>query len=153
MNERTLFMQTTKIEAGKTIAEITALLVAHGAQGVIIEYEQQEVLAMSFRVIIRGVPLSFRMPCRWQPVEILFKKRGVHQRDQEERARQAKRTAWRQVLRWAQAQPAMVEVGMVEIEEVFLPYLQDNRGKTLYGVLRDRDFAGFLPAPAGPEKK
>jgi hypothetical protein len=40
--------------------------------------------------------------------------------------------AWRQILRWVQAQMALVETKMVKVEEVFLPYIQGPGGQTVY---------------------
>ena len=45
---------------------------------------------------------------------------------------QAERTAWRNVRDWIMAQMAIIEAGQVEMEEVFLPYLTDRQGRTLY---------------------
>jgi hypothetical protein len=59
---------------------------------------------------------------------------------------QAERVAWRQLLRWAQAQLAMIETGMAAAEEVFLPYLQEPSGRTVYEVFAESRFKA-LPAP------
>jgi hypothetical protein len=46
---------------------------------------------------------------------------------------QAKRIAWRQILRWIEAQMAFARTGMVKIQEVFMPYIQVSiTGQTLY---------------------
>ena len=50
---------------------------------------------------------------------------------------QAERTAWRNIRDWILAQMAFVEAGNVEGDEVFLPYLTDGKGKTLYQVYKD----------------
>ena len=50
---------------------------------------------------------------------------------------QAERTAWRNIRDWILAQMAFVEAGNVEVDEVFLPYLTDGKGKTLYQVYKD----------------
>jgi len=50
---------------------------------------------------------------------------------------QAERTAWRNIRDWVLAQMAFVEAGNVEVDEVFLPYLTDGKGKTLYQVYKD----------------
>lgn len=47
---------------------------------------------------------------------------------------QAERTAWRNIRDWVLAQMAFVEAGNVEVDEVFLPYLTDGKGRTLYQV-------------------
>lgn len=44
---------------------------------------------------------------------------------------QANRIGWRQILRWLQAQFALMEVGMVDIKEIFLPYCW-NKKQTFY---------------------
>jgi hypothetical protein len=49
---------------------------------------------------------------------------------------QAERIAWRQILRWLQAQLALIETGMVDAPEVFFPYAltqtKDGAPITLY---------------------
>ena len=45
---------------------------------------------------------------------------------------QAERTAWRNVRDWIMARMAIIEAGQVKIDEVFLPYLTDGKGRTLY---------------------
>ena len=43
-------------------------------------------------------------------------------------------TAWRNVRDWILAQMALVESCDVPVDQVFLPYLSDNTGRTLYEV-------------------
>ena len=47
---------------------------------------------------------------------------------------QAERTAWRQVLRWVEAQMAMIEAGMTQTHEVFMPYavIPGSDDKTMF---------------------
>lgn len=52
----------------------------------------------------------------------------------------ARRIAWRQTLRWIQAQLAMVSVGMVKTEQVFMPYWVNNQGQTLYESIAGAGF-------------
>lgn len=54
---------------------------------------------------------------------------------------QAERTGWRNLRDWVLAQMAIIEAGMASVDEVFLPYLTDGHGNTLYtlyssGMLR-----------------
>lgn len=53
---------------------------------------------------------------------------------------QAKRIAWRQILRWVEAQMAFVETGMVKMEEVFMPYIQVGIDETLFDRLEGQGF-------------
>jgi len=133
-------METTKISASQTVGEIQRLLGNYGASAVLTEYEKGEVIAVSFRVLFNGQHIPFRLPCRWQAI---FKKlqskrkRRPYNRNDET---QARRVAWRQILRWIEAQLALVDTEMVQIQEVFMPYLQMNTGKTLYEQLEETKF-------------
>ena len=46
--------------------------------------------------------------------------------------------AWRLVLRWLEAQLAMIRAGLASLDEVFLPYAQDQNGVTLYERPREQ---------------
>lgn len=63
-------------------------------------------------------------------------------------SQQTERTAWRQVLRWVEAQLSMIEIGMVQTHEVFQPYaLIPGTEKTMFEAWESQMKA--LPAPAG----
>jgi hypothetical protein len=64
----------------------------------------------------------------------------------------ARRVAWRILRNWTEAQLALIEVGMVKVHEVFLPWMQDPAtGKTLFSTMEERKFDGLaLPAPVTP---
>lgn len=123
---------TTKIEASKTIAEIQACLVSHGANAVLSEYDGQGfIVALSFKINIEGQDIGFRLPSDWRPVlQVLEKHPKVPRRlcTQE----QALKVAWRIIGEWVRAQMAIVEIRMVKVEQVFLPYAVMRNGKTVY---------------------
>jgi hypothetical protein len=54
---------------------------------------------------------------------------------------QAERTAWRNIRDWVMAQVAIIEAGMVLIEEVFFPYMTDSAGRTLYQLYQGGNLA------------
>lgn len=127
-----LFMETTSITEEKTIAQIQQTLSQYGVTAMLTEYASGKVESLSFKLRVDGHEIPFKMPCRWRAVAALLnKKRGLAPTAPyvEDRAR---RVAWRQVFRWIQAQCAMIETGMVKIEEVFLPYMQMRSGVTFY---------------------
>jgi len=130
-----LYMETTEIPPERTIAEITRLLVDKGATGIASKYAAGQVAAVMFEMQIGGRPVPFKLPCRTEAVfKTLQSRRAPAYRRRSEALDQARapRVAWRQMLRWVQAQMALVETGMVQIEEVFLPYLALQGGRTLY---------------------
>lgn len=60
---------------------------------------------------------------------------------------QAERVAWRQLLRWVQAQLAMIECGMTEASEVFFPYMQMLSGNTIYELFKASEFKQLAAGP------
>ncbi len=136
----TLFMETTKIEPTQTVSEIQKTLGQYGASQILTEYASGEVTGISFKIIVKGSDLPFRLPCRYESImEVLISRKKRVQARTDIRG-QAKRVAWRQILRWVEAQLALTTTKMVSIEEVFLPYLQGKDGKTLYESLSENKF-------------
>ena len=140
---KTLFMETTKIEPGKTAGEIMELLAQANARQIAVEYDDKRTICgMAFLILVDGRTLPFRLPARVDPVFSIIngrRKTGRTSHTAIDRE-QAVRVAWRQLLRWVQAQLAMIETGMVTTHEVFLPYAQDRNGKTLYELLSESKF-------------
>lgn len=134
-----LFMETTKIDVGKTVAEIQDILGRYGCCSVMSEYDKGEVTSVCFQVMFLNKTVPFKLPCRWECIyknfvdrRALGKLRPIHKESED--IIQAKRVAWRQILRWVEAQMALVETDMVKVQEVFMPYMQPaiGKGKTLY---------------------
>lgn len=128
---KTLFMQTTKIDPEKTVTEIQRILGENGANAVLCEYEHGEIAAVSFKVNVNGKDIPFRLPCRSDAIKTLMNTRDDLQ---------PKRVAWRQILRWIEAQMALVQTKMVKVEEVFLPYMQVGINQTLYQKISVSNF-------------
>jgi hypothetical protein len=131
---------TTSISAEKTVSEIQAKLAKAGAFQVLHEYQRGtgDLVGLSFRITTQFGELSFELPARIEAVETILKRQRVRVRAGRE---QAVRVAWRILKDWIEAQLALIETGMVTIEQVFLPYAQNKNGETLYEVLRDQKFA------------
>ena len=51
------------------------------------------------------------------------------------------RVAWRILKDWVAAQLAIVETEMVSLDEVMLPYLRSDDGRTLYELFTERQLA------------
>lgn len=158
MATKTLYMETTQIPPEKTAGEIISKLVAAGARQIVMDYDaSQKPTGIRFVIERAGQTLPFALPARTEPVYEYFYKRKraasrYSWRDLDNGAKaalklQAERVAWRQLLRWVEAQLAMIETGMVATEEVFLPYLQQQNGQTLFQIFQEQQFKA-LPAPA-----
>lgn len=126
-----LLNYTTKTEAEQTIGEIQRMLSKHGVTAMMTEYDGPHVFAVSFRMNIDGKPMGFKLPCNWRAVLEIFKNDKDARRRGSVNEPQAIRTAWRIIFEWVRAQLALVEVNMVTVPQVFLPYAIMKDGRTL----------------------
>lgn len=134
----TIFMETTRISAERTVAEVQQVLAKHGANCVLLEYESMQIAAVSFKYDVGGQLIPFRLPCRWPAVETVLRKSGKRPRYDDTFEAWARRVAWRQILRWVEAQMAMVDTSMVKVQEVFFPYMQTASGGTVFELAEER---------------
>jgi len=150
----TLYMETTRIPAEKTAQEVSFLLGQAGAGAIQMEFRDKKIYGLCFLIQIQGKPVPFRLPVRTAAVfEYLNRKRSIRTRTKlaGQDLEQAERVAWRQILKWIQAQLALIETGMVSLPEVFLPYLQTNINETLYERLEASKFKE-LPVKCADEE-
>lgn len=146
-------METTAIAPERTVSEIQQILMQYGATAILIESAGGKITAVSFKHLVNDQEIPFRLPCRWEAVADVLRKRAKisdwawkEPGDWYRKRRvliedKARRVAWRQILRWVQAQMALVSTNMVKIEEVFFPYIQAPGGKTLFEAHEEKHFA------------
>lgn len=111
------------------------MLSRYNVSAMMTEYDGPQVASVSFKLMIGDKPTSFKLPCKWRGVLAVFKEQGITQGKVKHKDRslesQAVRTAWRIIKDWVEAQLALVEVQMVTIPQIFLPYAIMKDGKTL----------------------
>ncbi len=130
---------TTKIPAVQTVGEIQGILAAHGAKKIMMEYtDEGRVQSVAFALDTPNGMRGFILPARVAEVAATLAKQKV-KCDYDT----AERVAWRIVKDWIDAQMAFIESEQVAMDEVFLPYMTDQSGRTLYQAFRDN----LLPAP------
>lgn len=144
-----LLNYTTKVTAEKTVGEIQRCLAAHGAKAILSEYDDKgNVIALSFKVSVGDQDLAFRLPSDWRPVlKLLERDRKVPRSFRT--PEQALRVSWRIVKDWVEAQMAIVDTKMVQLDQVFLPYAIMPDGRTLYECVRETHWV--LPPAGGKE--
>jgi hypothetical protein len=147
-----LLNYTTSISGDKTVSEIQGKLALAGARQVLHEYDGfGNVSSVSFRINTQFGEMAFRLPANIRAVEEVLKRQaraGKIARKFENDPAQAARVAWRILKDWIEAQLALIETGMVTVEQVFLPYAQNATGQTIYESLLEKKFSGLaLPAP------
>lgn len=118
---------TTKVDVYTSIGEIQAALARSGASKIMIEYDTGKAVAISFCINTATGLRGFTLPAPAEGTLRAFKKQGIKCDP-----KQAERVAWRNVRDWVLAQMALVESCDAAVDEVFLPYMTDNSGKTLY---------------------
>lgn len=125
-----LLNYTTKVDVYTTLGAIQGQLVKHGAKKIVQDYDDDgHIVALSFMIEtplgLRGV----RLPANVDAVhKVLARQKVKCDRDQ------AERVAWRIVKDWVEAQMAILESEMVQMDEIFLPYMLNSAGKTVYQV-------------------
>lgn len=129
---------TTSIDPHRTVGEIQRLLAANGARGILIEYnEHGDPAAVAFQIERRGDIMRYRLPCRATAVCIALNKdykAGKVER-KHTTMQHAVRVAWRIIKDWIEAQVALVNSGMVDMGEVFMPYQLVAENETLYEAM------------------
>ena len=139
---KSLYMETTKKTPEQTISEIQALLKPFRVRDILMKYDYDgEITAFSFTLDITERRIPFKLPIRHEPLWKLAQEGQTKYIKTEE---QARRVAWRQIYRWLESQLALVEINMVNIEEVFLPYMMIDNDKTVYQNYLDNGFQNLL---------
>ena len=128
-----LLNYTTKVNVYTTLGEIQGQLVAHGAKKIVQDYDEDgHIAALSFLIDTPAGPRGIRLPANVDAVHAVLTRQKVKcDRDQ------AERVAWRIVKDWVEAQMAILESEMVHMDEIFLPYMVNDSGKTLFQVYRN----------------
>lgn len=123
---------TTTINTNKTIGEIQELLSKHGANAIMTEYKNGEVIGLSFKIMTPHGEMGVKLPSNTEKVLQVLKNQRKNNNQVKDTLEQATRVAWRIIKDWIDAQMAILETEMVEMEEIFLPYMLNNDGHTLY---------------------
>ena len=121
---------TSGVDVYTSLGEIQGALAAHGARQIMVEYDEKgRPTGVTFAVDTPAGRRGFMLPANIEGVLFVFRQQKL-KADRE----QAERTAWRNIRDWVMAQMAIIEAGMVNMDEVFLPYLTDGKGNTVYSL-------------------
>lgn len=138
---------TTEVSAAKSIAEIIGMLSQARAGAIMQEFDGAgNVTSIAFRIGTQFGEVQFRLPMNVQAVDQCLKDQWrAHKIDRRYATDSAhsRRVGWRILRHWLEAQLALITVGMVKIEQVFLPYAQNAAGQTLYEALKEKQFTGL----------
>ena len=142
---KSLYLETTVVPAERSAAEVQAELVKAGAHEISIAYGADRIAGMMWKLRVGGSEVSFALPVRTQEIYRHLRSRSMA--DSEKVRQQAERIAWRHLLRWVQIQNAMIESGMAQAAEVYMPYACAS-GDTRYTMFEAwSQRLALLPAP------
>jgi hypothetical protein len=126
----------------KTVSEIVGLLVRKGARSVTQDYmEDGRVRAVTFIMVVEGMPTQFRLPVNIDGVAGALLKDKPYNNSRHRLSRdqytlkmrqRAEWVSWRILKDWVEAQMALIESGQAEAAQVFLPYVVEQSGRTIY---------------------
>jgi hypothetical protein len=124
---------TTSVSASRTANELQGLLGDKGAKRVSVDYNNDgDPIAIEFMITLVEQPVWFRLPCNVEGVHQALLKQGTKIDRKYRTWPQAQRVAWRIVKDWVEAQLAIVEARQAEMVEVFLPYVIDRDGQSMF---------------------
>ena len=129
---------TTTIKPEKTINEIQQILAKHKAKAILTEYDSEgNVIALSFKIDTINGEAGVKLPVNTDKVLQVLKNQSKNNSQVKATREQALKTGWRNIKDWIDAQMALIETEMVTIDQIFLPYILNNQGQTLYEVFKE----------------
>lgn len=129
---------TTSVPALRTIGQIQGILAEHGARAIMMQYDCGRVSALAFQVDGPAGPLSIQLPINLQSILKVMERDRLQRRYLTED--HAYRVSWRIMKDWLEAQMALLKTEMVRMEQIFLPYVMNRDGKTVYEIMAKMNF-------------
>lgn len=143
---------TSSVPASRSVQHIEDRLVVSGARNITKDYDLSNCLVgICFLIETQEGKLVFKLPARIDQCEIILKarlKRSPTGTAEKRIKEQAARTSWKLLSDWVDVQMSLIELGQVEMIEIFLPYIYDTKtDQTFYEVIKGEKFKGLLQAP------
>lgn len=107
----------------KTAAEIEATLIINGAKSIQKDCDGGKIIALKFLVDTAIGEIPIALPVNVEAVQKILSAQKKRNSNVKATSEQAERTAWKCLKDWVEAQMALIEIGMVSIDQVFLPYV------------------------------
>lgn len=130
---------TTKLSALQSVAKIQESLISHGAAGIQMMYDaDKRISSLAFMLPIKGGKnLSFKLPCEWRKFQQVLVNQDIRRSQEDE---YCYRVAWANLKDWVLAQMALYETEIVDMPQIFLPFMNVKGDKTLYEQLAGNQF-------------
>lgn len=142
---------TSSVPVERTISRIEQVLAEAGASGIIKDYDQGRLSALSFKVTLpTGRAVDVRLPANHDAVYQTLKKeiRRPRPGTMEKLRDQAMRTSWKLMQDWVEVQISLIKMQQVDFMQVFLPYVWDGR-RTFYAALKEQNYLALPESSEG----
>ena len=132
---------TTTVDALKTVSEIEYILMKHNAKSIMKNFDGESITGLSFLIDTGVQQIPVKLPVRTEEcLEVLKKEKASGTKSIKATKEQAERVAWRILKGWVEAQMALLDINMVQLQEIFLPYIELPDGNTIYQTLEQKQF-------------
>lgn len=139
---------TTTIAVEKTIGEIERMLAKFGATRVMKEFDENGTPnKVTFGVLTNHGEMPIKLPVNIKGIMDVFKLQVSRKKlpnkywGSEWSKQQAYRVGWRIIKDWLDSQLTLLQIQMVKVEEIFLPYIYNPKlDKTMFQMLEERNF-------------
>lgn len=104
-------------------------------------YDGEQITALSFVVDTGCNQIPIKLPAKVDEcLKVLELEKKRETKNVKATKEQAERVAWRILKDWVESQMALLDIQMVKFEEVFMPYIVDKHGRTLFEKLEEQQF-------------
>ena len=146
---------STTISVEKTIAEIEKMLSVYGATRIMKEYDfEGNPNKLVFAIMTEHGEMPVKLPVNNDKIIDIFKTQKAlpskFRNDHVFAKAQSARVGWRIIKDWLDAQLTLLNIEMVKVHEIFLPYAYDSRtDQTLFQKMEQQGFVGFIEEKKG----
>lgn len=127
---------TSRDSVNRSLSAIQAMLAAKRAEKIMIDYSDGEPVSITFAIQSPKGLLPIRLPARIDGVAKVMYGSNLQQLNAKQ-LDQVKRTSWKNIHDWVDAQLALLETEMVKLEEIFLPYMVMRENKTAFELFEN----------------
>ena len=132
---------TTVIDPMKSVGECTALLVKHGASAIGTTWADGKATGLTFEIRtvhgMRRYSLPVNINGTYAALQGAAVRGAIASRFATEE--QAERTGWRVLKDWLEAQLALIDAGVADMQEVMLPWMHLDRVTTVYRAFLENE--------------
>lgn len=126
-----LLNYSTTVPVGRSIGQVQGLLVEAGARQVMTAYDDVgRAEGLAFAVHTAHGLRTFVLPVKSSAVLSVLARDGVPPRFAT--PEHAERVAWRILKDWVEAQLAIIRTEMVTLDQVMLPFMRGDDGRTVF---------------------